>query len=260
MEPAAQPSTGRAVEEVDPLLVMTQQEVNRPEPEQPEARGDAEGTQAPVPGQQQAPVLPVPQGAPEPPPQGNQGIQEIMVSSLAKLTDIVANIAGGNSNKSNSDKSDKSEQESKAGNGPLHFTPQGKYVHEVQFLPWAVDKITMLENMPEDLKKKVAKGEFFDVTKIFKNKFLSDKLKGKDANTTRFELTDKSGKLMITTPNSTVEVKGKGEYFELLYIFGGYYLQMYPHKTLSFLNYLHFLATVGAQFNLMGFMELDAKI
>ena len=58
----------------------------------------------------------------------------------------------------------------------------------------------MLENMPEDLKKKVAKGEFFDVTKIFKNKFLSDKLKGKDANTTRFELTDKSGKLMITTP------------------------------------------------------------
>ena len=49
----------------------------------------------------------------------------------------------------------------------------------------------------------------------------------------------------------------KGEYFQLLYAFAQYYLQVYSNKTASFLEYLAYMSTYASELSVQGLLKLD---
>ena len=60
-----------------------------------------------------------------------------------------------------------------------------------------------------------------------------------------------------TNEPDQAELKTKSEIFKALYLFGMCYLQVYPEKTVSFLEYLYLLTKMNNKLNVDGMLQLD---
>ena len=74
--------------------------------------------------------------------------------------------------------------------------------------------------------------------------------------------TSQIGHVTVTTTTKNVpkKITNKSELFYLLYNFGQYYLQLYPEKASSFLEYCAFLTKICDDFTAQSLVELDNQI
>ena len=61
-------------------------------------------------------------------------------------------------------------------------------------------------------------------------------------------------------PHKGTGPKTRPEFFQLLYLFGQFYLQCYPEKTAAFLEYLSFLTKYGIVYTVQLLVKLDNQI
>ena len=99
---------------------------------------------------------------------------------------------------------------------------------------------------------KIARDEFFELIKLYK-------IEDTRVDTPFVTNLQDAGLLTVNVPKSA-QPKTKGDYFQLLYAFGQFYLQIYPGKTASFLEYLSYMTTYASEFTVQGLMCLDNEL
>ena len=128
------------------------------------------------------------------------------------------------------------------------FSPTGLKINPVPCQMMDLNGLNQLSKVPHVIREKIARDQFFELAKMYTGEFK----KQKRAPTLESHL-----KEFLVKER---EPSKKSEVFELLYRFGMFYLQVYPGKTASFLEYLHYLTTTGARFNVVGLMRLDSEL
>ena len=104
----------------------------------------------------------------------------------------------------------------------------------------------------QKLRAKIARDEFFDLVKLFK-------LDDARVETPFVTNLQESGLLTVNIPKAA-QPKTKGDFFLLLYAFGQFYLQVYPDKTASFLEYLAYMMHYSTEFTVQGLLRLDSEL
>ena len=102
--------------------------------------------------------------------------------------------------------------------------------------------LVMHSQIPNEIVNHIANNKFFDLQEMFSGE----------------ELTTASSS--GTKAKTVKPITKKSEIFFLLYTFGMYYLQRFPHKAAGFLEYLAYLTKFGAPFNVPGLLKLDSAL
>ena len=96
-------------------------------------------------------------------------------------------------------------------------------------------------------RNKIVRNKFFELSELYK--FISAwSLKYKSP------LDADSNSKMASEPQTKTEV------FELLYLFGMFYLQVFPEKMLGFLNHCSYLTTCSKTYHVPGLLHLDSAL
>ena len=104
----------------------------------------------------------------------------------------------------------------------------------------------------QKFRNKIVRDEFFELVKLFK-------IDDARADTPFVTSLEDAGLFTVNVPKSA-QPKTKGDYFQLLYAFGQFYLQIYPETTASFLEYLAYMTSYSSEFTVQGLMRLDNKL
>ena len=98
-------------------------------------------------------------------------------------------------------------------------------------------------------REKIAHNEFFELYKLYKPEESSKQYVGMN----------EEGYLSFSV-HKPMQPKTKAEVFSLLYDFGQFHLQMYPAKTVGFLEYLHYLMENTSNMMVQGVLKLGTAI
>ena len=148
---------------------------------------------------------------------------------------------------SDSDSGEPSSKRSKPDHEKCEFNPDGLKVIPATYNGMIIDDLVLFNQIRPGVIKSIAKGEFFNLNKMY----------------TGTELTStKVGNVTFTTESKDVpkQITQKSEIFFLLYQFGQIYLQIYPEKAVSFLEYLSFLTKMCDKFHAQALLDLDSAI
>ena len=122
------------------------------------------------------------------------------------------------------------------------FTLDGELKVPAPYEGMDMSNLVMHSQIHNDIVNRIANNEFFDLQEMFSGE----------------ELTTASSS--GTKAKTSKPITKKSEIFFLLYTFGMYYLQRFPHKAAGFLEYLAYLTKFGAPFNVPGLLKLDSAL
>ena len=107
--------------------------------------------------------------------------------------------------------------------------------------------LVLFKRVSADIQQLIGQNKFFPLEKMYTGDEIT---------------TSQIGHVTVTTTTKNVpkKITNKSELFYLLYNFGQYYLQLYPEKASSFLEYCAFLTKICDDFTAQSLVELDNLI
>ena len=147
-----------------------------------------------------------------------------------------------------SDSSDEEVQRKKPKEDPKsEFTLQGIKKIPAEFNGMSGKGIRRHLRISATFRNKIARNEFFELAELYK--FISAK-----------SLRYKSPLDTESSARKANEPQTKTEVFELLYLFGMFYLQVFPEKMLGFLDHCSYLTTCSKTYHVPGLLRLDSAL
>ena len=126
------------------------------------------------------------------------------------------------------------------------FTIDGVLKVAAKYLGANMEGLVMHSSVPVKICNMIVKNEFVDLNRMFN---------GEETMSANI------GGITITSSSvSNKSITKKSEVFYLFYQFGQFYLQVFPEKAVSFLEYLGFLTKYTANFWVQGLIRLDAAL
>ena len=127
------------------------------------------------------------------------------------------------------------------------FNTEGLKTIPAEYSGMNINGLVLFNQVRPSIRKSIAKGEFFELNKMYT---------GTELTSTRV------GNMVFTQETKDVpkEITQKSEIFFLLYQFGQFYLQIYPEKTVGFLEYLSFLTKMCDKMSFSALLELDSAL
>ena len=127
------------------------------------------------------------------------------------------------------------------------FDPDGVLLNVPKYEGQNLHGLVLFKHVSDEIRRLIGKNEFFPLEKMYTGKEIT---------------TSQIGHVTVTTTTKNVpkKITNKSELFYLLYNFGQYYLQLYPEKASSFLEYCAFLTKICDDFTAQSLVELDNRI
>ena len=126
------------------------------------------------------------------------------------------------------------------------FTVKGLYKLSVHYDHMQIGGLYRMFRVNKVWCNKIARGEFVELGKLFKPE-------NRDAVSKAQASSEPGGSATGTGPHT------KLEFFDLLYSFASYYLQVYPDKLLGFLDYCIYLTACSRDLTVKGMILLDKE-
>ena len=127
------------------------------------------------------------------------------------------------------------------------FDPDGVLLNVPKYEGQNLHGLVLFKRVSDDIRRLIGRNEFFPLEKMYTGEEIT---------------TSQIGHVTVTTTTKNVpkKITNKSELFYLLYNFGQYYLQLYPEKASSFLEYCAFLTKICDDFTAQSLVELDNQI
>ena len=140
-----------------------------------------------------------------------------------------------------------SSKRSRPDHDKCEFNSEGLKTIPADYTGMNINGLVLFNQVRPTIRKSIAKGEFFELNKMYT---------GTELTSTRV------GNMTFTQETKDVpkQITQKSEMFFLLYQFGQFYLQIYPEKTVSFLEYLSFLTKMCDKMTHSALLELDSAL
>ena len=134
------------------------------------------------------------------------------------------------------------------------FNRDGAMFKPAPYQGMQVEGLVWPAKIPPKMRDEIASDVFFPLEELAKIGLARRK-----SSAISFHVKTGSAQQVFTCTNDTdqTELKTKSEIFRALYLFGMYYLQVYPEKTVSFLEYLCLLTKMNSKLNMEGMLQLD---
>ena len=136
--------------------------------------------------------------------------------------------------------------------GPATFKPSGEYDSIVVCSSQKLSSLSQFQRIRPSMREKIGHSEFVESGKILLE---ADYVGHNDAEDIKAGVSaDPDSQATPWGPKTRIKL------MEKLLLFGCYYLQKFPDKTISFLNYLLFLIHWSRCLNVPGLMQLDREM
>ena len=134
------------------------------------------------------------------------------------------------------------------------FTFNGAYIRDVEYSGQDVEGITYARDIKQNIRDRISESDFVALNSMSQDTRNSTNLQ----NTERVEM--HNGRYLSMNVPVPHSIHSYLEVFHHLFLFGFYYLQVYPNKTCSFFDYLLFLMEMTKSLTVQGIVTLDHRM